>query len=261
MIFPFKLSACFVSRWFFALMYFSVFNQSLNWTKLLNPKIERITRRIVAVITKVCTAVVKMSVISLCNTNPMIRSLAWITSSSNHHHCPVTTAPVTPEGQVITRLKIAAAWRLAETHRGWITTSKVWITGSSATIAVPNVTISEITKAGYKASEGVSSDAVIRSVQQICMRAVITARNFDMIALNEPECRWYHVIVVRCNGITAISCFSVIPPVAAVLHPVKTVSIGEAWNECPSTIRHVTVHLRKKMFLLYHFNVRYEKVK
>ena len=60
------------------------------------------------------------------------------------------------------------------------------------------------------------------------MPAVIIAGNFDIVALNEPECRRYHVIVVRCTGNTAIRCCSVIPPVTTVLHPVCTVSIGEA---------------------------------
>ena len=237
--------------------------------KLFYPKIEGVAGWKTAVVAKVFYVVgaallcvrTKPSFVSLCDTNPMIRPFAAITSSSNHHYSSVTTIPVTPEGQVIVTLKIAAAWYLAETQCIWITTSKVWITGSSASIAVPNVTISEITIAGYKASEGVSSDAVIRSVQQVCMRAVIIAGNFDMIALNEPECGWYHVIVARCTGNTAVRSCLVIPPAAAVLHPVGTVSIGEAWYKCPATIRHVTVHLRKKMFLLYHFHVRYDKVK
>ena len=237
--------------------------------KLFYPKIEGVAGWKTAVIAKVFYVVgaallcvrTKPSFISLCDTNPMIRSVTAIASSSNHHYSSVTMVPVTPEGQVIVTLKIAAAWYLAETQCIWITASKVWITESSASIVVPNVTISEITIAGYKASEGVSSDAVIRSVQQICMRAVIIAGNFDIIALNEPECWWYHVIVVRCSGNTAIRRCSVIPPAAAVLHPVCTVSTGEAWYKCPATIRHVTVHLRKKMFLLYHFHLRYDKVK
>lgn len=219
---------------------------TVSKTKLLNPQIKGIATRIAAAIPKVSVAIAcaKPSFISLCDTNPVIRSPAWVTSSSNHHHWSVTRVPVTPEGQVITRLKIAAAWYLAETHCGWITTSKVWITGSSAIITVPNAAISEITIAGNKSSEGVSSDAAIRSVQQVCMGAVVTAGNFDIVALNEPECWWYHVIVVRCTGNTAIRCCSVIPPATTVPHPVCTVSIGESRNKCPPAIRHVTVHLR-----------------
>ena len=85
-------------------------------TKLLNPQIERITARIVAVIPKVSVTIscTKPSSISLCDTNPMIRPAAAIASSTNHHHGSITTAPVTPEGQVMSALKIATTMHLTK---------------------------------------------------------------------------------------------------------------------------------------------------
>lgn len=85
-------------------------------TKLLNPQIERITARIVAVIPKVSVTIActKPSRISLCDTNPMIRPVAAIASSSNHHHGSITTAPVTPEGQVMVALKITTTMHLTK---------------------------------------------------------------------------------------------------------------------------------------------------
>lgn len=85
-------------------------------TKLLNPQIEGITARMGAVISKVSVAIActKLSRISLCNTNPMIRPVAAIASSSNHHHRSVASAPVTPEGQVMLALKIATTMHLTK---------------------------------------------------------------------------------------------------------------------------------------------------
>jgi len=117
----------------------------------------------------------------------MIGPITAITSSANHHYGAVTTTPVTPEGQVVTTLKIAAAGRLAEAHCGGITSPEVRITGSSACVAVPHSTIPKITKTCDKVSESVPTGAAT-GVQQGCVRAVITAGYFDVTALNEPEC-------------------------------------------------------------------------
>lgn len=87
-------------------------------TKLLNPQIERITARIVAIVSKVsvASACSKLSGISLCDTNSMIRPATSIASSTNHHYGSITIAPVTPEGQVISALKVATTMHLTEAH-------------------------------------------------------------------------------------------------------------------------------------------------
>ena len=90
-----------------------------DWSRLnlLDPEVEGIASWTVAVIAKIkltikatiSIATCKSSGISLCYTNPMIRPVARTTSSTNHHYSSITTTPVTPEGQVIATLKIAAA--------------------------------------------------------------------------------------------------------------------------------------------------------
>ena len=217
-------------------------------TKLLNPQIERITARIVAIVSKVsfASACSKLSGISLCDTNSMIRPATAIASSTNHHYGSITIAPVTPEGQVMSVLKVATTMHLTEAHGRWVRTTMRDVTTSSTSVTIPDLAISKVTETGYEVSKGLPAHANTGGVEQVSMRAVVTAGDFDIIALNEPECWWYHVIVVRCTGNTAVRSCSVIPPATAVLHPVCTVSIGEAWYQCPATIRHVTVHLRKQ---------------
>lgn len=62
------------------------------------------------------------------------------------------------------------------------------VTVSATRITVPDVAISEVSEASNKAPEG-SPTSATTSVQQVCIRAVITAGYFDDIPLNEPECR------------------------------------------------------------------------
>ena len=88
--------------------------------KLLNPQIEGVAVGVVAVITKVSIAVSRVSVEPrrslFCDSNPMICPFAIISSSTDHHYSSITTFPVTPESQVTTTLKIAAAVHLTEAH-------------------------------------------------------------------------------------------------------------------------------------------------
>ena len=220
---------------------------ALTKGKLFNPQIERITARRSAMITKVSTTAAwgEHSVTILCDANAMIRPITRIPSSTNHHHGCVTT-PVTPEWQVVITLKIAAAVRFTEADGGWITSPKVRVAGLSTRITVPWITIPKIAKTCYKASEGSSAYAAA-GVQQGCVRAIITPGYFDIIACDEPECRWYHVVVVWRAGNAAISRCAVVPPAATILHPVFTVSVRETRDESPTTtVRcHVTVYLRK----------------
>ena len=62
------------------------------------------------------------------------------------------------------------------------------VTTSSTSVTIPDVAISKVTETGYEVSKGLFVHANIEGVEQVSMRAVVTAGNFDIIALNEPEC-------------------------------------------------------------------------
>ena len=225
-------------------------------TKLFNPQVKRVTCRTVAIITKVSITDpwAELGFVSFCDTNAMICSVAWITSSTNHHNGTVTRAPVTPEWQATSTLQIAAAVHLTETYCGGVTaTIAKDVTASAACVAVPNSTMSEVAVSCYKAPEGSAASAAA-GVQQGCVRAVITPGYFDVISSDKPECRWNHVVVIWWTGNSAVWRCAVIPPATARLHPVCTVSIWETWDESPTTtIRgHITVHLiaRKLNFFI-----------
>ena len=67
---------------------------------------------------------------------------------------------------------------------------------------------------------------------------VITPGYFDVVASDKPECRWYHVVVIWWTGNAAVWRCEVIPPTAAGLHPVCTVSIWEfAYLKCSARVR------------------------
>ena len=85
----------------------------------------------------------------------MVRPVAAIASSTNHHHGSITIAPVTPEGQVIPASNIAvSAVHLTETVSGTVGAPIVmYMTTSTTCVAVPGGAISEVTEAGNKASE------------------------------------------------------------------------------------------------------------
>ena len=94
-------------------------------------------------------------IISLCDTNTMVRPAAAIASSTNHHHGSITTSPVTPEGQVIIASNVvASAVQLTEALSGSVgATIVIYITTSTTCVAVPGGAISEVTEAGNKASK------------------------------------------------------------------------------------------------------------
>ena len=136
----------------------------------------------------------------------MVRPAAWTTSSTNHHHGSITITPVTPEEQVIPASNVAVtAVHLIEAFSGSEGATKViYRTTSMTCVAVPGDAISEVPEAGNKASKS-SPTSTATSFEYSCVKPVITSRDFDINTLNEPKCRWYHIIVVRCIGCTVRS--------------------------------------------------------
>lgn len=88
----------------------------------------------------------------------MICPIASVTST-NHHHGSVTTAPVTPERQVITTFEIAVAVRVAEAHCRFIASPVVRVAGSSTCVTVPCRAVPEVAETCYEASEGSTANA------------------------------------------------------------------------------------------------------
>ena len=111
-----------------------------------------------ALVTKVALRIrwVEACIIRLCDTNTMVRPAAAIASSTNHHHGSITTAPVTPEGQVIIASNVAVSTvQLTEALSVSVgATIGIYRTTSTTCVAVPGGAISEVTEAGNKASKG-----------------------------------------------------------------------------------------------------------
>ena len=110
-----------------------------------------------ALVTKVALLIpyVEACIISLCDTNTMVRPVATIAPSTNHHYGSITTAPVTPEGQVVIASNDAvSAVHLTEALSGSVGATKViYRTTLTTCVAVPGGAISEVTEAGNKASK------------------------------------------------------------------------------------------------------------
>ena len=140
-------------------------------SKLVDPQIDRVTCWKIAIITKVVITlprIVKLSPIRLCDTNPMIRSAARITSSTHHNHGSVTMAPIAPERHVMTALKIAATINMSKSGCGRVTISMSPvrnITTSTTAVTVPHHTISEVPVTSYTVSKCYTTKAVLICVQ------------------------------------------------------------------------------------------------
>lgn len=140
-------------------------------SKLFDPQIDRVTCWKIAIITKVVITlprIAKLSAIRLCDTNPMIRSAARITSSTHHNHGSVTTPPIAPERHVMIILKIAATINMSKSGCGSVTISMSParnITTSTTAVTVPHPTISEVTVTSYKASKCSTTKAILICVQ------------------------------------------------------------------------------------------------
>lgn len=134
-------------------------------SKLFDPQIDRVTCWKIAIITKV---VITLSVIRLCDTNPMIRSAARITSSTHHNHGSVTTPPIAPEIHVMIISKIAATIDISKSGCGRVTISMSParnMTTSTTVVTVPHPAISEVPVTSYTVSKCSTTKAILICVQ------------------------------------------------------------------------------------------------
>lgn len=142
-------------------------------SKLFDPQIDRVTfwktaRFTKVVITLPSPCIAKMSAIRLCDTNPMIRSAARITSSTHHNHGSVTMAPIAPERHVMTALKIATTINISKSGCGRVAISMSParnITTSTTAVTVPHPAISEAPVTSYTVSKCSTTKAVLICVQ------------------------------------------------------------------------------------------------
>lgn len=134
-------------------------------SKLFDPQIDRVTCWKIAIITKV---VITLSAIRLCDTNPMIRSAARITSSTHHNHGSVTTPPIAPEIHVMIISKIAATIDISKSGCGGVTISMSParnMTTSTTVVTVPHPAISEVPVTSYTVSKCSTTKAILICVQ------------------------------------------------------------------------------------------------
>lgn len=134
-------------------------------SKLFDPQIDRVTCWKIAIITKV---VITLSAIRLCDTNPMIRSAARITSSTHHNHGSVTTPPIAPEIHVMIISKIAATIDISKSGCGRVTISMSParnMTTSTTVVTVPHPAISEVPVTSYTVSKCSTTKAILICVQ------------------------------------------------------------------------------------------------
>ena len=140
-------------------------------SKLFDPQIDRVTCWKIAIITKVVITlprIAKLSAIRLCDTNPMIRSAARITSSTHHNHGSVTTPPLAPEIHVMIISKIAATIDISKSGCGRVTISMSParnITTSTTAVTVPHPAISEVPVTSYTVSKCSTTKAILICVQ------------------------------------------------------------------------------------------------
>ena len=134
-------------------------------SKLFDPQIDRVTCWKIAIITKV---VITLSAIRFCDTNPMIRSAARITSSTHHNHGSVTTPPIAPEIHVMIISKIAATIDISKSGCGRVTISMSPtrnMTTSTTVVTVPHPAISEVPVTSYTVSKCSTTKAILICVQ------------------------------------------------------------------------------------------------
>ena len=191
------------------------------------------------------TGINKRSTVCFCYSNPVI-STVTATSSTNHHHRSITTK-VTPEADLEVCLHRATAPNLLKPVCCRELSTIINAAAFQAPITGPHLAISKVAITCDFWSECFSTQTVPPGLQQWLVTGVITARDFEVSAFQQPKCRGDHVSVNwrirRCSR----SITSVIPPVTTVNHPVFAVVIGEPSNQYPARVTVVTLNREKQV--------------
>ena len=127
--------------------------------------------------------------------DPVICPSTIFPSSTNHQHCSITTAPVTPEANLCCILNRSITCSLSESIGCLKRAVILNIAISLAVITCPNCNISEVTITGDFRSECLSTQTVTCGLQQCGVLKVVTARDLEFAAPDQPECWREHVCV------------------------------------------------------------------
>ena len=127
--------------------------------------------------------------------DPVVCPLTIFAFSTNHQHCSITMSPVAPEANLCCILNRSIACSLSESISGLKLTSILNSTISLAVIACLKSTISEVTITGDFRAECLSIQTVTCGPQQRGVLRVITARDLELAAPDQPECWREHVCV------------------------------------------------------------------
>ena len=206
----------------------------------------------ISVISKVifwCTATKfnKRSSPCFCYSNPVISTMTVLSSSTNHHHRPITATPVTPEADLVATLDVATTLSLLKPVCCLVLSAILNRAASQAPVTGPNFAVSKVAITCNFWSECFSTQTVPFGLQQWRVTGVITARDFEVSAFQQPKCRGDHVSVnwrIRC---CSRSITLVIPPITTVNHPVFAVVIGEPSNQYPARVTVVTLNREKQV--------------
>ena len=164
--------------------------------------------------------------------------------------------PITPETDPVCTLDFPAAGGLFKTFSCLVLTAILNCATPQTLVTRPDCAIPEVTIASDFWSECLSTQTVTCGLQQSGVLRVITARDFQLLTADQPECWRDHVSVAWW-----ISCFScsdilVVPPVTTVLHPVFSVGVWEPSDKSPTfASRHMAIHLWKQENFLQYWDI------
>ena len=184
--------------------------------------------------------------------NPVTSPWTVTSSSTNHHH-RATPCHVTPESNLIAALEGTIASRLSKTFRYLILSAILYVTSPQTPVLRPNCAIPEVAVACDFRSECVITETVTCGLQQRSVMRVVTARDLELVATDQPKCWRNHVSIILWIYRFSSSVNSVIPPVTSVIHPMFFITIREPTNKHPPLVAwcQVAVYLRQNYSSLY----------
>ena len=205
-----------------------------------DPQIEGIVTGgvVVSIRAKVVLVRVKIEsrLVRLGDSDPVVGAHTLLPPAAHHDHRSVTITIVAPETDPVARLDspftsvqlkpLGAVVQSAVLHRA----------AAAAQVAGPDCAVFEDSVAGDFGAEGFSAQTPVRRVQQRGVVRVVTARDLELRAADEPESWRKHVCVIFRIDCFADRGFLVVPVFTIVFHPILGVFIGEAGDQSPGSV-------------------------
>ena len=178
----------------------------------------------------------KRSPIFFCYSNPMISTVTVPSSSTNHHHWTITSAPVTPEADLVAALDVATTLSLLKPVCCLVLSAILNRAASQAPVTGPNFAIPKAAITCDFWTKCLSTQTVPCGLQKCRVTGVITTCDLELSAFDPPKGSRDHVSVNWRISCCSSSILSVIPPFSTVFHPVFAVTIGESSNQPPAWV-------------------------